>query len=950
MTTYKVTTGSDIVDANDGLVSLREAVASAQAHAGTDTIRFVIDDINENIELTSSIKIAAGNNLTIDGFVSGLYGNVTMDGDYGGNPFTTDGFTMVEVSSGATVTLANMTFANGFERGKAGSGGTSGTDGLKGNDGKGDTGLPGSNGNGGTSGASATSAGMMAVAGVQNAGNLTLDRIDFLAMNAFGGGGGIGGNGGNGGAGGKGAPNKAGVGGGGGAGGPAGGGGNGTDGGDAVGAIYNTGTLKLLDVTIASSVAYGGAGGSGGKGGQGGAGSAGGSSTGSMVHGGYGGYGGNGGNSGAWGDGGNAASAILNAGTIITSAKLATFSGLDAAGTSSAQAGGGAGGGGQGGKGDPRGDNGLSGTSGSAGAAGKAGTAADATHILGGHGAVAFATNTHVVELLSTEVEEGGLLQFAVRRLGNLSASASVDWTISGADVSDFKTGQALAGKASFAAGENRVFFTVYAAKDGIVEGDETFQIDLKNASAGTALGAHKTVTATIHDENQPPTSLSLSKATVDVDAAVDTKIGTLAGSDPDGDTLTFSLLSNPGGYFKLTGSELSLAKTLDPEKHSYSIYMQADDGHGGSYATSLTIRLAGYVDGSNTGETLNGSSAVDHIFGYGGADTLYGFANADFLFGGNGADKLDGGTGADRMTGGLDGDVYIVDDPGDGVFEANEAGIDMVLSSVTYSLSGWLAGQYIENLTLTGNAAIGATGNGLGNTITGNAAANAIDGGKGNDIIDGGGGADTMTGGEGSDLFYVDAASDRVIEASNGGTDTVKTAVSYVLGVGAYVESLQTTAQSGAGAIDLTGNNLGQVIIGNAGANKIGGLGGNDMIFGLEGNDVLTGGTGADVFFFNTILNAASNLDTIADFNVVDDTIRLVHTTFTTLGLGALPAAAFWSSTAGTAHDDSDRVVYDTDSGGLFYDADGNGAGAAIQFATVGIDLALTSADFAIS
>ena len=68
----------------------------------------------------------------------------------------------------------------------------------------------------------------------------------------------------------------------------------------------------------------------------------------------------------------------------------------------------------------------------------------------------------------------------------------------------------------------------------------------------------------------------------------------------------------------------------------------------------------------------------------------------------------------------------------------------------------------------------------------------------------------------------------------------------------------------------------------------------------------------------------------------------------FATVGAdGNLSADAFWSSTAGTAHDTSDRIIYDTDSGALFYDFNGTGKGGAVQFAQLQAGLSLTAADF---
>ncbi|MFN9686513.1 MAG: hemolysin, partial [Cyanobacteriota bacterium] len=116
------------------------------------------------------------------------------------------------------------------------------------------------------------------------------------------------------------------------------------------------------------------------------------------------------------------------------------------------------------------------------------------------------------------------------------------------------------------------------------------------------------------------------------------------------------------------------------------------------------------------------------------------------------GTDTVNGGGGADTMNAGDGSDFYIVDNPGDIVRESFDdalGGVDTVLSSVTYSLSPGTAGSKdfgfgIENLTLTGSAAINATGNGKSNVLTGNSAATTFCGTAGFDPINGGRGSDT--------------------------------------------------------------------------------------------------------------------------------------------------------------------------------------------------------------
>lgn len=125
------------------------------------------------------------------------------------------------------------------------------------------------------------------------------------------------------------------------------------------------------------------------------------------------------------------------------------------------------------------------------------------------------------------------------------------------------------------------------------------------------------------------------------------------------------------------------------------------------------------------------------------------GNALANVLHGNYNNNVLNGGAGADRMFGGFGNDTYRVDNAGDLAAEARNSGIDTVIASVSFTL-----GVNVENLSLTGTAALNGTGNTLGNRILGNAGANRLDGGAGNDRLEGGAGPDVLTGGAGADSF----------------------------------------------------------------------------------------------------------------------------------------------------------------------------------------------------
>ena len=327
---------------------------------------------------------------------------------------------------------------------------------------------------------------------------------------------------------------------------------------------------------------------------------------------------------------------------------------------------------------------------------------------------------------------------------------------------------------------------------------------------------------------------------------------------------------------------------------------------------------------------TTTGTAGTDYFFGAGGDDNLGGGAGTDYLFGEANNDALDGGTGADFMYGGAGNDTYVVDVGSDKVFDSTSGGTDTIRTKISIALPSVSGTQEIENLSIFNAAdstAINLTGNSLANTITGSAGAN---------IINGGTGADTMIGLGGNDTYYVDNASDVVTEASSAGTDKIITSVNYT--IASNVETLQA---NGAGSITLTGDSSGQTLIGGAG---------NNTLLGKGGNDTLTGGSGQDTFVFDTAPNSSTNKDVITDFIAADDTVRLTKTgVFAGLATssGTLGSAEFYAGTA--AHDADDRIIYNRATGELMYDADGNGAGAAVTFAVISTKVALTNADFVV-
>ncbi len=255
----------------------------------------------------------------------------------------------------------------------------------------------------------------------------------------------------------------------------------------------------------------------------------------------------------------------------------------------------------------------------------------------------------------------------------------------------------------------------------------------------------------------------------------------------------------------------------------------------------------------------LTGNEFANVIYGNAGANSLKGGGGNDTLVGNDGNDILDGGAGSDVASGGTGDDWYFVDGAGDVVTEAVGDGTqDRVFASANYALAAGVEVEIMSTSLHIGTDSINLTGNEFANIIYGNAGANALNGGggndilnanEGNDILDGGVGADILRGGTGDDWYYVDSASDVIFETvGEGALDRVFVSVSYTLGAGVSVEMMSTTVHSGLGAINLTGNELANIVYGNAGANALNGKGGDDTLVGNEGNDVLDGGTGSDV------------------------------------------------------------------------------------------------------
>lgn len=388
-------------------------------------------------------------------------------------------------------------------------------------------------------------------------------------------------------------------------------------------------------------------------------------------------------------------------------------------------------------------------------------------------------------------------------------------------------------------------------------------------------------------------------------------------------------------------------------------IVQQRYDADGNSLGMS--------VAGGNNDDTITitGTDNIE-ISGGLGKDTLTSGDGNDTLRGGDGNDTLDAGNGNNVIIGGDGADTLVLA----GIF----ANYDISGSNGRYLIVGKQGTDYsgihdyvssVEIVKFSdgflynldsgqGGGTAGVTQEDLVVDGTAPGQPKTLEGTSGEDTLTGGnikGAADTLIGGDGNDTYIAAKNGDLKPGAGilmtifdTGGVDTLQIASNIDLSLPEkntktkglnYIENVKLLGKANLTLIGSSGNNE---LTGNDGANKISGGLGNDVINGGQGKDKLTGGAGVDRFVFDTA-PGKNNIDTIMDFN--NDIIRLNSSTFAGLddnGDGKLDNDAHFVSAAGKKAADIDSesfLIYDTNTGNLYYDAAG---AASVQIAKIGI------------
>lgn len=254
----------------------------------------------------------------------------------------------------------------------------------------------------------------------------------------------------------------------------------------------------------------------------------------------------------------------------------------------------------------------------------------------------------------------------------------------------------------------------------------------------------------------------------------------------------------------------------------------------------------AAKATGTTGNNRLIGNKFNNILEGGAGNDILDGFYSNDFE---TKADSLRI-TGIDTLIGGTGSDLYRIDSVEDKVIEiAPLNGTDTVefkgagaTATDTYVLP---AG--VENLTILGKLQEG-DGNNLNNRIIGDSTNNILKGGYGDDYLDGGSGTDKFEGGYGDDTFLVDNTAETITEAGGQGSDWAQSdKINLNLSSQTNWVGIENARLTGTLALDITGQEIDNILIGNKGSNRIEGGGGIDTLEGGLGNDTYVVNTTTD-------------------------------------------------------------------------------------------------------
>ncbi|QJB46713.1 S8 family serine peptidase [Dolichospermum flos-aquae] len=610
------------------------------------------------------------------------------------------------------------------------------------------------------------------------------------------------------------------------------------------------------------------------------------------------------------------------------------------------------------------------------------------------------ATDASAAEtLLGTTPNPG---QYTLTRTGPTTSSLTVNVGLTGTATNgtDYTT---IPTTVSFAAGSSTAVVNLNVTDDTLVEGPETAILTVTSGT-GYTVGTSASATVNIADNDLPQVSVVATDAN-----AAETLLGTtpnpgqyaLTRTGPTTSSLTVNVgltgtATNGTDYTTIpttvsfaAGSSTALVNlnvtddTLVEGPETAILTVTSGTGYTVGTLASATVNIAnndfpsinlsanqtiveGFTSPQTVGYTATLSSASPQTITVQYA-TTNGTATA-------GSDYTST-NGTLTFNPGVTSQVINIPILNDSLNEANETftlslssptnanlGISKTVTTITDTLTASVTTTLpdnVENLTLTGTAAINGTGNAGNNVLTGNSANNTLAGLNGNDTY----------------VFVANSGlgTDTIIETTTGGIDTIDFsgttgAVNLNLGVTTSqtvnrnlklilsANNVIENAIGGTGNNRLTGNALNNTLNGGGGNDQLQGLGGDDILWGGLGDDILTGGSGNDTYLFqgNGVFTTALGVDYITQFDIGQDKIALSKATFNAVINGVGQALTDFAVVGDDdlVNPSNARIVFSQSSGSLFYNQDGNllGATSVFEFARLGNpDITLSVSDFSL-
>lgn len=529
-------------------------------------------------------------------------------------------------------------------------------------------------------------------------------------------------------------------------------------------------------------------------------------------------------------------------------------------------------------------------------------------------------------------------------------------------------------GAPNFTLSDNRFEITgtgplyAIALKAGVsfnYEAEQSVDLTITATDAGGAT-ASQIITVNVSNQNDPPSDIALTNASIVENSLNNTVVGALSATDQDANAaLTFTLIDNAGGRFAIDGSNnLVVAGGLNFEAaSSHQVTVQVSDG-ASFYNETFTINVTdqqNIVTGDENNNTLIGTALEDTLQGLGGEDTMTGGAGDDRLEGGALADLATyvdatgaitvnmaagtvsgAGVGSDtlrsveRVSGSNFADSYNAGAFSGGSLNAGSLGAfnefegrggDDAIVGNGATRASYQSAAAAVTVVLGSGAALGSANSSAGGDaagigidslqfigqVRGSAYNDTITGGSANELFEGRGGNDTINGGGGNDRARYD------LDATGG--LTINLAAGTISGASVGTDTLQS--------IELVrGSNFvdNYNAIGFSGSStNVGSSGTFNEFEGMGGNDTITGNNNTQLAYFNATAGVTVTFTAVAN-NVASGTVTgnsSVDTdTFT--GVSGVIGSAHADTFNGTAFNDilfEGRGDNDTLNGGDGFD-----------------------------